>query len=497
MAYFPLQIPPGIFRSGTEDQAKGRWYDTNLVRWYDGVALGPILGWQTKSTTGVTGKARAILAWRDNSGTRRAAIGTHSHLYSMDSLGVLSDITPSGFTSGRGDAEVPTGYGFGGFGSGAFGTPRPDTGILLDATVWDLDTWGEYLVGCSPDDGYLYEWQLDTGVDASTITNAPTSCFGLVVSPQRFLIAIGAGGNPRKLQWSGQGDNTVWTPAATNQAGSLEVPTGKLICGRIVGDQVLVLSDIEAHVMEYVGLPYVFSRRKVADACGVVSKRCIAVAGGMAAWWSLSGFWVYDGGVRPINCPVWDDLQRNLTAAQRSKVSAFRNVKNSEFWWFYPSAGATEVTNYVMWNYKHDYWTVGTLVRLSGWEDGVFVTPFLMGDNGYVYDHEIGYSYSGSSPYARTGPVELGNGDQTMHVLGVVPDENAAGDVSVSFRTRLYPNAPETVLGATSLTSAGKADLRFSARQVELVVTGVNSTNWRWGSARLVLAGAASDESKD
>jgi hypothetical protein len=177
-----------------------------------------------------------------------------------------------------------------------------------------------------------------------------------------------------------------------------------------------------------------------------------------------------------------------LTIAQRSKVSAFRNVKNSEFWWFYPSGGGTEITNYAMWNYKHDYWGVGALVRLAGAEDGVFETPFLTGSDGHVYDHEIGYAYSGLSPYARSGPIELGNGDRTMHVLGIVPDEKTAGDVTVSFRNRPYPNAVETALGSTTLTGAGKADLRFCARQVEIVITGNNPTNWRWGEPRLALA---------
>jgi hypothetical protein len=105
--------------------------------------------------------------------------------------------------------------------------------------------------------------------------------------------------------------------------------------------------------------------------------------------------------------------------------------------------------------------------------------------DGKVYEHELGYQYSGSTPYARGGPIELGNGDRTMHVLGIVSDENAAGGASVSFRTRRYPNSAETVLGTTTLSDEGKADLRFSARQVEIVVTGATSGPWRWGDARL------------
>lgn len=482
---FPLEIPPGVFRSGTEYQAKGRWYDAHLCRWYD-KALGPIGGWATKSTSAVTGTPRAIIAWRANDGVRRAAIGTHSKLYVMASDGVLGDITPGGFTSGRTDATTLLGYGMGTYGSGTYGTPRPDTGNVLPATVWDLDIWGQYLVGCSHDDGKLYEYQ-NTGSSAA-ITNAPTSCYGLVVHPKRLLIALGAGGNPRKFQWSDLGDNTVWTPSATNQAGSNEIQQGKLICGRAIGDQVLMLTDIDAHVVDYVGLPFVLTARKVGDACGAISKGCIVSSGSFVAWWSKAGFWLYDGAVRPLHCDVWDDLVLNLTVSQQTKVTSFHNAKHQEFWWFYPSGGAIENTNYVYWSYKQNHWGNGTIVRLAGCAPGIFEYPFCVGSDGLVYDHERGFQYSGSTPYARGGPVQIGDGGRTMHVLGVVPDENTVADVSVSFRTRFYPNAAETVLGSTTLDSSGKADVRFSARQVELVVTGARPTNWRWGEPRLKVA---------
>jgi len=488
MAYLPLKIPPGVMRSGTEYQAQGRWYDAHLVRWYDGKVLGPIGGWVQKSTTTVTGKPRAIVVWKSNDGTRRAAIGTHSKLYAMVSTGVLSDITPAGFTSGITDSTVKTGYGKGLYGKGAYGTPRPDTGNAEPATVWDLDIWGQYLVGCTKDDGILYEWQ-NTSV-AAAITNAPVDCSGLVVHPKRLLIALGAGGNPRKWQWSTVGDNTVWTPSATNQAGSDEIPQGSLITARAVGDQVIMLTDIDAYVVDYLGLPYVLRARKVGDACGALSKGCIVSAGSFVAWWSKSGYWVYDGVVRPLRCDLWDDLAHNLTTAQQSKITGFHNAKNQEIWWFYPRDGASEITDYVFWSYRYDHWANGTLTRLSGCAPGIFDTPFCVGSDGYVYEHELGFQYSGSAPYARGGPIEIGNGDRVMHVLGIVPDQahsthTDAGGVTVSFRTRLYPDADETVLAEVELSDGGKTDLRFSARQVELVVTGVAATHWRFGDARL------------
>lgn len=51
MALFPLSFLPGIYRNGTELQSKSRWYDSNLIRFYEGT-IRPIGGWRKKSRTG-------------------------------------------------------------------------------------------------------------------------------------------------------------------------------------------------------------------------------------------------------------------------------------------------------------------------------------------------------------------------------------------------------------------------------------------------------------
>jgi len=128
---------------------------------------------------------------------RFIAAGTHSNLYVMNETGTLKDITPTGFTSGRADAVLKIGYGQSTYGSYAYGVARPDLGTYLPATTWSMDTWGEYLVACSTEDGKLLEWQLDFGTptDAAVITNAPTSCTAVMTTSERFVFALGAGGN--------------------------------------------------------------------------------------------------------------------------------------------------------------------------------------------------------------------------------------------------------------------------------------------------------------
>ena len=64
MALIPLKIPPGVYRNGTEYQSAGRWFDANLVRWFENT-LRPIGGWRKRSTSQMTGSCRGIITWRD------------------------------------------------------------------------------------------------------------------------------------------------------------------------------------------------------------------------------------------------------------------------------------------------------------------------------------------------------------------------------------------------------------------------------------------------
>ena len=134
-------------------------------------------------------------------------------------------------------------------------------------------------------------------------------------------------------------------------------------------------------------------------------------------------------------------------------------------------------------NYNENYWTIGELTRTAGVARGVFKYPLLIGSNKTVYEHELGFSYDSATVFAETGPVSLGNGDQTMHVMQLVPDEKTQGDVSVKFKTRFYPNDTETTHGP--YTPANPTGVRFAGRQFRMRVEGAESTDWRVGNMRV------------
>jgi hypothetical protein len=434
----------------------------------------------------MTGVCRGFITWRDNDAERWIAAGTQSKLYAMNEAGTLKEITPTGLTAGIANATIKTGYGYSTYGSYAYGVARPDLGGVIPATTWSMDTWGEYLVACSSADGKLYEWQLGftTPTLAAAITNAPTGNKALMVTAERILFALGAGGNPRKVQWSDQEDNTVWTPLATNQAGDYELATvGSLIAGKRVKGVNLLFTDVDVHTAQYIGAPFVYGFEKAGSGCGLISSQAVAAIDTAAIWMSKSGFWIYDGYVKPLPSDVSDYVFNNINFNQASKVYAVHNSQFGEIWWYYPSSGSNENDSYVTYNYRENHWNIGMLARTAGTDAGVFTNPLLVSSDGYIYEHEVGFAYDSASIYAESGPVQLGNGDNLMSVRQVVPDEQTLGEAVVSFKTRNYPTGTQSTFGP--YTAANPTDVRFVARQVNVKVTGAVLADWRIGVMRL------------
>lgn len=475
----PLQIPPGVFRQGTDLQAAGRWRDANLVRWREGT-FGPVGGWSARATIDAGVPMRGALAWRENNGDRWVAVGSASKAYVVDQSGAVTDITPAGIATGLADAGYNTGYGGGAYGVGTYGTPRPEGGTLTEATSWAFDTWGELLLGCAFGDGKIYEWDLNEANNFVAVTNAPTDCLSMLVTDERFLLALGSG-NRRRARWSDREDRTQWTPAATNESGDFDLQTsGTIQCGLKVRGQTLILTDQDAHIASYQGPPFVYGFERVGSHCGVVSRKAAASVEGGALWMGRNGFFRYAGGVvEPVACEVSDYVFGRMTSAQRSKVFAVANEQVNEVWWFYPST--IENDSYVAYNYREGHWSIGSMARTTGVDGGIFAQPIWFGADGIAYNHETGYAYDGAEVYAESGPVT--DGDDVLTAISLFPDEATQGQTTAIFKARLYPNATETEHGPYSMSNP--TDVRFTGRQIRVRVTGDAFQPWRVGVPRL------------
>ena len=484
MPLIPLNIPAGQYRNGTEYQSQGRWRDGNLIRWHEG-ALRPIGGWRQRGTVDLNGVARTMVAWEDNGNNRRVAFGTHNKLYAMTASNTISDITPAGFTSGRVDATAFTGYSGSTFGNGLYGLPSEDTGSILRATTWSLENWGEYLLGTTADDGKIYEWQLNSATPAAVLSNAPTGCSSMMVTEERFVFAFGAGGDPRKVSWSDRENNNLWTPATTNEAGDIQIQTnGVILKGLRTRGQSILLTTQDAHTATYSGPPYVYGFSRVGTSCGLIAANAAASIDEGVVWMGQRSFFVYSGGaVQDLACDVADYVFSDMNNDQKSKVHAVVNSRFNEIWWFYPSSSSTECDRYVAFDYAEKIWTTGSIDRTAGVDRGVFRQPFWIAADGTLYEQEIGFNYGTQTPFAETGPIAIGVGEQVMAVRGMIPDEKTLGDVNATFKTRFYPTDTERDYGPYSM--ANPTSLRFTGRQIRMRVTGDAASDWRVGIMRL------------
>lgn len=483
-----LNIPPGVVANGTEYSSAGRWRDSNLVRWYERT-IRPVGGWKKMSPTQLPGPGTGVLPWRQNSAAVRVAIGCPDNLM-IYSGGALFDITPVGLAAGREDAFVGYGFGYGAYGVNNWGESATPSGTLLP-TTWSFDTWGENLVACASTDGKIYEWTTNVANPAVQVANSPEDCSGLVVTPERILIALGADGIPNQLKWCASEDNTDWTPTATNSAGSmlLQDPSSILLARRVRG-QTVILTETELHALKYVGQPFIYSIEKVGSFCGGVSAKCAEVTDVGMAWMGRGSFFLFDGTVRPVPCDVSDRVFGDINLRQISKVAAGHNSKFGEVWWFYPSSDSLTNDKYVIWNYREGHWAVGSLPR-SAWHDsGVLPYPVGIGVDKYVYEHESGWTAAGveigDDRYVSSGPVEISDGNAISHIKQIVPDENTLGDVRFSLRLKFTPTGSETELGP--LTAANYTDVRATGRQASVDVYGHSDSDWRLGPIRLDIS---------
>jgi len=496
MALVPIDLPPGVYKNGTRYQTSGRWFDCNLIRWVDGM-MRPIGGWSRVTTAPIASKARTLFAWRTNSGGRWLAVGASRQLIVTRTDGLVYDVTPAGLAPGNDDAVEQLGYGGGNYGTSTYGTARPG-GTFLAPTTWQFDSWGDNLVGCARGDGKIYQWALNSGVPAALVSGAPTGCLGLIVSDQRHLVTFGAGGNRRKAQWSGKENNTLWAPAADNEAGSFEFQTsGEYMRSVRVRGQILVCTDVDAHVMNYIGQPYIFSRERVGLDCGLIGPNAITVAGSAAFWMGDKKFWLFDGStVRPIECEVADHVFGSINLFQGTKIACGHNGAFGEVWWWYPSTGSNENDRYVIYNYRENHWSIGSLPlgERTAWHDrGVFPQTLAMGVDNHLYRHEEGWldvdSTRINSIFAESGALELGNGDMIGHITQIIPDEQTRGEVSVRFESKFTPSGESYGFGPYLVRQDGYTDTRVSGRQVSMRLEPTVDDDFRVGKFRLDVKG--------
>jgi hypothetical protein len=345
-----------------------------------------------------------------------------------------------------------SGWGAGPWGGGAWGI---GTTSIESLRVWNQQNFGEDLI-FGPKDGPMYYWDNSSGlstrgVNLTSLTGAsdvPTVQRLMMVSDaSRFVLAFGcndygtADQNLMLIRWSDQESAVSWTPAATNQAGSLTLSHGSEIVGVAqVRQEILVWTDIALYSLQYLGPPIVWGSQMLADNVSLISDRAMITAGGVTYWMGEEKFYVYDGRVQTLPCDLRQYVFSDFNLNQAEQVFCSTVERFNEVWWFYCSAdnNTSSPDKYVVYNYLEKIWYYGTMDRTT-WIDASIISDFpiaaygnqLLYQESGVDDNSTGIAAAIES-YITSSEFDIDDGHNFSFVWRVLPDITFRGSTAGS-----------------------------------------------------------------
>jgi len=420
--------------------------------------------------------------------------------------------------------EVPlVGWGGGKWGSGTWG----NGGVSINSLqLWNQYNFGQDLV-FGPRGAGIYYWSANAGlntrgVNLTTTGDADTPLFQnyiIVSDASRFVIVFGTNDygtsilDPMLIRWSDQENPNVWTPAITNQAGSVRLSHGSQIITAIqTRQEIVVLTDQAVYSLQYLGPPYVWSSQLLGDNISVMGPNAAALASGVVYWMGTEKFYKYDGRVQTLNCDLRRYVFNDLNLLQAQQVFAGTNEGFNEVWWFYCSANSSTVDKYVVYNYLENTWYYGTMGRTAWLDSGLLPNPIAATYSQNIVSQETGLNdvETGTaqpiSAYISSSEFDIGDGHNFAFVWRMLPDltfsnSTAAPDGTQPTVTMTLYGLANSGSGVTSDASqpvvkgtayyiteefTGQIYTRFRGRQMIFKISSNQlNTSWQLGAPRI------------
>ena len=470
----------------------------------------------------ITAKSFSSNTITDNNSTETSATSSDSGNGGSSVVGAYQ------INTGASSANPLVGWSASGWGSGAWGEGISDTETLR---IWSQQNFGEDLI-FGHRDGDIFYWDAsgtltDRAVKLSSKAGAsdvPTVQNLILVSDiSRFVFCFGANvlgsatKDPMLIRWSDQEDATNWTPAATNQAGSLRLSRGTEIVGASQSRQeVLVWTDSSLYSLQYVGAGSgVWSATLVGEQTSIASQNSVAYANGVAYWMGKDKFYQYDGRTQPLPCDLRRYVFTDFNTDQYNQVFSGTNEAFNEVWWFYCSSSASAIDRYVVYNYLEDIWYYGSMARTAWLDSGLRSFPLAATYNSLLVNHENGVddnetgTAAAISAFITSSDFDLDDGHQFMLMSRVVPDVSFEGSTadSPAVNMTFFPltssgsgyNSPASESGVNTgaVTRSATSPVEVYTNQIHTRVRGrqlsmkiessATGVQWQLGSPRVDL----------
>jgi len=370
-----------------------------------------------------------------------------------------------------------------------------------------------------------------------------TQNYFLVSDTSRFVICFGTNDaastvfNPMLVRWSDQENAVEWYPAATNQAGSLQLSHGsKIVTALQSRKEILIWTDSTIYSMQYLGAPIVWGSTLLGDNVSIAGPNAAAIASDVTYWMGVDKFYKYDGRVQTLRCDLRQFIYDNINLAQADQIFATTNEGFNEVWFFYCSIYGPSGTNtlmnpnvtidsYVVYNYVEDngngIWYYGSLARTAWIDTGLRNNPVAATYANNLVNHESGVDDGtletpvGISAFITSAQFDLDDGNNMSFVWRMLPDLTFRGSTdgtTPSLTMQLLPlknsgsgyTNPKSVGGVNSDAQAtvvatqtypidldtynGQVNIRVRARQMAMKIASTQlGTQWQLGSPRIDL----------
>jgi hypothetical protein len=364
------------------------------------------------------------------------------------------------------ETQIPlVGWGAGGWGSGFWGIGG---GAAISLRLWSQNNFGEDLI-FGPRGGAMYYWKTSDGLTARGValsskagaSDVPTvQNYILVSDVSRFVFAFGcnelgsATQDPLLVRWSDQESAVDWTPAPTNQAGSLRFSHGSAIQTAVQARQeVLVFTDTALYSMQYVGAPIVWGATLLGDNVSCIGPNAVSLASGVVYWMGVDKFYKYDGTVQTLKCDLRQHVFSNINLQQAYQVFSSTNEAFNEVWWFYCSANSSTVDLYVVFNYAENVWYYGSMARTAWIDSGTRNTPVAATYSYNLVNHEVGVDNAESvTPVAINSYIESAewdpeDGHKFSFIYRMLPD--------ITFRSSTNGSSPQVTMTIIPMKNSG------------------------------------------
>jgi hypothetical protein len=378
---------------------------------------------------------------------------TTSSVIAAGNYGGSSVVAAYQISIGAAYASPIVGWGSGAWGFGPWGFGAGSTSVQI--RLWSQANFGENLVfgfRGSP----IYYWDNTTGLTARgvLVSSLPGASdvplvqnFLMVSDASRFVFAFGVNDygsstqNPMLLRWSDQEDVKNWTPAATNQAGSLLLSHGsKIVTAVQTRQEIVVFTDSSIYSLQYQGPPVIWSSQLLGDNVSIAGPNAATIASGVIYFMGVDKFYKYDGRIQTLRCDLRKFIFEDINLAQQDQFFASTNEGFNEVWFFYCSAGATEIDRYAVYNYFENngegVWYYGNMARTAWLDSGLRNYPMAATTVGNIVYHELGNDDNSTEtplPIAsviETSEFDIDDGDHFGFVWRILPDITFVGSDS-------------------------------------------------------------------